>query len=506
MSTSVVAPTTHQLRHRTRWALTLAVLGFFAAISRLGNLSVPTDAGTPVFDEKHYVPQAWQILQGGIEDNPGFGLVVHPPLAKQLAAIGMGVFGYTPVGWRIMTALAAVVVVCLIPMIARRVGGSDFVGLIAGILALCDGILFVTGRSAMLDHFQTMFLLLAVYFLVRDFEQMEARFRTVLAEGRIGDHPFGPRMGFRWWRVAAGCALGGTLAVKWSGLYYMAFFGVAIVVVDAYRRYRFGVARPLRGAVFWDASPHFLNLVILPLALYVLSWRTWFTSESSVYRHAVESGLLEETTSLKNSALGFLPDTWLNFIYYHWSVLKFHGELTNSNGHYHAWESKPWSWLASTRGLMYYNPEHDDGIKTVQILVGTPAIWFPVVAVLLWGVYQLVWRRDVRWCVPIVGFAAGFLPWLMNIDRQMYLFYALNLAPFVIIGLALICGALLSWSLPEISGYTATNYLSRNAGVILVVGYVTFAVWNFLFFLPIYTAMPLSPMEWSIRMWLPSWH
>ena len=60
--------------------------------------------------------------------------------------------------------------------------------------------------------------------------------------------------------------------------------------------------------------------------------------------------------------------------------------------------------------------------------------------------------------------------------------------------------------MPEISGYTATNYLSRNAGVILVVGYVTFAVWNFLFFLPIYTAMPLSPMEWSIRMWLPSWH
>ena len=35
-------------------------------------------------------------MLGGIEDNPGYGLVVHPPLAKEIMAAGMGLFGYTP--------------------------------------------------------------------------------------------------------------------------------------------------------------------------------------------------------------------------------------------------------------------------------------------------------------------------------------------------------------------------------------------------------------------------
>ena len=60
-----------------------------AASVRFAGLGSPTDGGTPVFDEKHYVPQAWQMLRnGGVEDNPGFELVVHPPLGKQLIALG----------------------------------------------------------------------------------------------------------------------------------------------------------------------------------------------------------------------------------------------------------------------------------------------------------------------------------------------------------------------------------------------------------------------------------
>lgn len=496
-----------------RWAFILSALGIFAALSRLINLGHPTDGGTPVFDEKHYVPQAWQILQGwdhllvgGIEDNPAYGLVVHPPLGKQLSAIGMAVFGYIPFGWRIMTALAAVGVVCLIAMIARRIARSDFVGMCAGLLALVDGILFVTGRSAMLDHFQTFFLLLAVYFLLHDYRQMEQRFATVVRQGRIRDHRFGPRLGFRWWRFGAGVALGCALAVKWSGLYYIAFFGVAIVIIDAYRRRRYGVTAPLCGALVFDAPPHFFNLVGVPVAVYLVSWRAWFASESAVYRHAVESGRFSDATKLHDSVLGLLPDSWVNFLYYHWSVLQFHAELTNSNGHHHDWESKPWSWLASTRGLMYYNPDRDDGMRTVQLLVGTPAIWFPTVVVLAWGLWQLVIHQNIRWSIPVVGFLAGFVPWLANIDRQMYLFYALNLAPFLIIGLALVCGKLLAWSPRVTSNYRAVAFFQRHAGLLVVVGYLTFAVWNFLFFVPIYTGMPLSPMGWASRMWLPSWH
>ncbi|MGH3615514.1 MAG: dolichyl-phosphate-mannose--protein mannosyltransferase, partial [Pseudonocardia sp.] len=74
---------------RLRGWLVAVVLSVIAGVVRFAGLGYPTDGGTPVFDEKHYVPQAWQMLRnGGVEDNPGYELVVHPPLGKQLIALG----------------------------------------------------------------------------------------------------------------------------------------------------------------------------------------------------------------------------------------------------------------------------------------------------------------------------------------------------------------------------------------------------------------------------------
>lgn len=36
-----------------------------AALLRFYDLGEPTDRGTPVFDEKHYVPQAWDMVRNG---------------------------------------------------------------------------------------------------------------------------------------------------------------------------------------------------------------------------------------------------------------------------------------------------------------------------------------------------------------------------------------------------------------------------------------------------------
>ena len=80
----------------------------------------PGFLGTPIFDEKHYAPQAWQLLHNhGVEDNPGYGLVVHPPVGKQLIAIGEAVFGYNGLGWRFSGAVCGVILVLLIVRIGR---------------------------------------------------------------------------------------------------------------------------------------------------------------------------------------------------------------------------------------------------------------------------------------------------------------------------------------------------------------------------------------------------
>ncbi|HET9118633.1 MAG TPA: phospholipid carrier-dependent glycosyltransferase, partial [Pseudonocardiaceae bacterium] len=186
------------------WAVTL-ILTLIAGLVRLWNLGLPTDRGTPVFDEKHYAPQAWQMLRnGGVEDNAGYELVVHPPLGKQLIALGEAVMGYDGWGWRLSAALAGTVCVLLVVRIVRRMTGSTLLGGIAGVLLITDGISQVQSRIGMLDIFLAMFVLAAFGCLIIDREQVHERLARVVEEGRIAATDLGPRLGVRWWRFGAG--------------------------------------------------------------------------------------------------------------------------------------------------------------------------------------------------------------------------------------------------------------------------------------------------------------
>ena len=60
----------------------------------------------------------------------------------------------------------------------------------------------------MLDVFSALFVLAAFATLVCDRDDVRARMARVVAEGRVGDSPLGPRMGVRWWRLATGVLLG----------------------------------------------------------------------------------------------------------------------------------------------------------------------------------------------------------------------------------------------------------------------------------------------------------
>jgi len=165
------------------WLLAI-MLAFVGGILRFYRLGYPTDDGTPVFDEKHYVPQAWQMLRnGGVEDNPGYELVVHPPLAKQLIALGEAALGYDGVGWRVSAAISGTVCILLIVRIARRMTRSTLLGVVACVLLICDGVSFVQSRMGMLDVFMTLFVVAAFGALVVDRDDVRARMAVVVAEG-----------------------------------------------------------------------------------------------------------------------------------------------------------------------------------------------------------------------------------------------------------------------------------------------------------------------------------
>ncbi|MDK4247609.1 phospholipid carrier-dependent glycosyltransferase [Corynebacterium accolens] len=493
--------------------ISTGIIAVLALITRFVGLTAPVSQGTPVFDEKHYVPQAWDMVKswdnlfiGGIETNPGFGLVVHPPLGKQIIALSEWVFGYTPLGWRLMTALFGVATVLMTMALARRLSFSWQVATFAGILAVCDGVLLVSAKFGMLDIFQVFFIVAAAWALARDHQQMRESLHDALLSGGMGTSPFGPRFGFRWWRFTAGVFLGLSLAVKWSGLYYIMFFGLLCVFSDLALRRKYGIRRYIVGTLIRDTPAALASLVAMPVMNYVWSWRAWFASETAVYRHAKVDGTIGE-----DSWLMHLPEPMAGWFYYHSSVLDFHASLTSSGGHHHPWDSKPWAWLAGARPILYYSStdlECSGGgeCRKMLYLFGTPAIWWLVVPAVLWGLWSLIIRRNRAFLIPLVGFAAGFLPWLAAFDRQMYFFYATAFIPFVIVLLALILGQMVGHGKP-----IRWRWVTRIAGGTMRRGtfaaacYLALVVAMFFYFAPILYGFIIPESWYQSMMWLPSW-
>lgn len=479
------------------WTAT-AVVTALAAVTRFMNLGSPTDAGTPIFDEKHYAPQAWQLLHNfGVEDNPGFGLVVHPPLGKQLIALGEALFGYTGLGWRLTGAVFGVILVALVVRIVRRISRSTLVGAMAGLLVVADGVSFVSARTALLDVFMTVFVVAAFGALMVDRDEVRGRLHVALLEGRIAETPWGPRLGVRWWRFGAGVLLGLACATKWSGLYFVAGFGLMTLALDVAARRAYRVPRPWLGVLRRDTGPAVYALGVIPAGLYLLSYAPWFASETAVSRYEAgqEIGVREHWWQP--------PDALRSLWHYTYKAFHFHSELTNAAGNHHPWESKPWTWPMSLRPVLYaIDNEGVPGcgpascVKAVM-LVGTPTLWWVAVPVLGYALWRSVVRRDWRYAVVLVGYCAGWLPWFANIDRQMYFFYAVVMAPFLAMGIALILG--------DVALKRGVGPERRTLGILAVCCYLALAITNFAWLFPILTGIPISPNTWNLQMWLPSW-
>ena len=470
------------------WIVTLTVT-LLGALVRFWDLGRPTDRGTPVFDEKYYAPEAWQMLRnGGFEDDIGFdyAFIVHPPVGKHLIAIGEWLFGYNGWGWRFSSAIAGAICILLIVRIGRRLTRSTMLGALAGVLLICDGVSHVQSRTALLDIIVALFVVIAFGCLLVDRDQVRNRLAVAVGEGWIEESRWGPRLGFRWWRFAAGISLGLACGVKWNGLYYIVAFGLLSVIWDATARRAAGVERPWVGTIVRDVLPALWSLVVIAVAVYFATWWGWFGSETGIDRHSFDTA-------------------FHSFLYYQADVLKFHENLLSSN-HHHYWESKPWTWPMGLRPMLYYieqgpNP-YATGCGAVQcvraeMLVGTPAMWWLAFPMIGWSLWRAIVKFDWRHAAVMVGYLAGLLPWFVNIDRQMFFFYVTPMAPFLVLGLVLACG--------DILGRARAGAERRGTGLLVVAIYTGLVVANFAWLWPILSGDLITNAHWQAELWLPSW-
>jgi dolichyl-phosphate-mannose--protein O-mannosyl transferase len=486
------------------WLVTLVITAIGALI-RFQNLGFPTDFGTPIFDEKHYVPQALQMLRnGGFEDNPAYEYTVHPAVGKYMIAVGEWLFGYNGFGWRFSAALCGTLMILLIVRIARRLTRSTLLGAVAGILMICDGVLHIQSRMGMLDIFLAMWVLIAFSCLLCDRDQARERLRVAVREGWVHESPWGPRLGFRWWRLAGAISLAIGAASKWDSAFWLAGFAVLTLLWDWSARRAAGVRRPFVGMVLRDLAPALWAFAVVAVLVYLGCWWAWLSSETGIDRHVAGGYTYHGFGIGPRSTFWFVPNALRSLWYYHSDMLNFAEHLLTPKNNPHPWESKPWTWPMGLRPMLYY---YEGGANVTNcgasscvsatMLIGTPAMWWLAFPAIGWALWRAFSRFDWRYYGVLMAYLAGLLPWFLNLDRQMYFFYMTPDSAFLILLLVLPLG--------EILGPSTAGYERRRLGLLIVGLYVGLVVANFVWLWPILNGTPISALRWQQELWLPSW-
>ncbi len=477
---------------RLSWLLTGA-LGLISFVVRLWGINYPAK---PLFDEAYYPPEARELLIWGHEYNRGYSFIVHPPLGKWFIAVGEQLFGYNSFGWRFPSAVAGAVAVVVLTRLARRLTGSTLLGLVAGLLLALDGFSFALSRIGLLDVFLQVLVVSAVACLVVDRDVVRAR---IAAAGDVGT---GFRLGPRGWRIAGGFLFGCACAVKWSGVWFLAFFAVLSLFWDRAAWRDAGVPRPTATAARRGLPGAVWALGAVPVLTYLASFTGWFLGETSLGRYWAQQH--------PKTAFGLVPDALRSLWHQHAEWLTFHNNLSTP----HPWESGPWSWLVDGRPILLWNPQKltdaaGEQVVRYILMVGTPVLWFAFAPATLWLLWRIVARRDPAALTVAVAIAAGWGTWFINLDRTMFIFYMAPVVPFFVLAVVLVLQDVLGRDVHADDGVEGARddaaVFRRQVGLGVVCGYVAVVAATFVFFWPVLTGQPLSHIEWMHRMWFPSW-
>jgi dolichyl-phosphate-mannose-protein mannosyltransferase len=509
-ATSSVSPLRRRL---VRWAAP-AIVVLVASVTRLWNLGSPHSL---VFDETFYVKDSWTLWNLGYSSewpaeadtsfNAGLthifttdpSFVVHPPLGKWLIALGMAALGpESSVGWRISTAIVGILGVILVMVIAKKLFDSTLLSVIAGGLFAIDGNAIVMSRIALLDTYVMFFALLGFGAILLDRTWMERRLGEWVRRrtDAVGSTDWGPSLWWRPWLMAAALAFGLASAVKWSGFYFLAAFAVYTLVVDALARRRAGVFFWGSGTLIKQAPVSFLLTVPIAAAAHTTTWISWFTTDNGYYRHWADAA-----GNAWSGALSWVPLSVQSWWHFQSSVYAYHvGEMRP-----HGYQANPLTWLFLVRPTSMYWQSSANGQNGCDAAscgasitgIANPLIWWAATAAILYLVYRLARYREWRVGLVLMGMVAGYLPWMMYLQRTVFQFYTIAFEPYMILGLTMVIGLLL--------GDRHDPPGRRARALPFVIAFLALAALISVFYWPLWTGMQLDIRWIRLHWWLPTW-
>jgi dolichyl-phosphate-mannose--protein O-mannosyl transferase len=270
------------------------------------------------------------------------------------------------------------------------------------------------------------------------------------------------------WRLAAGALLGAATATKWNGAYVaLAVLGLTVAWEIGYRLEVRGLGgrRALLRSIAEEGPRTLVLLGVVPAVVYV-----------AAYTGRMPGDLI---------GLPWREGTFWRGVWDHQlAMLQFHTTLSGN----HPYESPPWSWLLLKRPVAYYFSDAAGQYREILAL-GNPLVWWTAaLGVLALGARWLHRGRQLLApeLVVLAAVMATYVPWLVlsGSRSQVFLWYLLPTVPFLCAGLGLL--AALAWRM--------------LAGRIVIAAFGVAVAASLVLYLPLLTALPLSPADWRQRM------
>ena len=127
---------------------------------------------------------------------------------------------------------------------------------------------------------------------------------------------YGPWLGWRWWRLAAGVCLGLCTGTKWSGLFFLVAFGLLTRVLGPERPPHCRHPVLDRGGILKDGMLAFASIVPVAAVTYLATWTGWFLSSDAYDRNWAKTN--------PGGAWGWVPDSLRSLWHYHLTAYDFH--------------------------------------------------------------------------------------------------------------------------------------------------------------------------------------
>ena len=326
----------------------------------------------------------------------------HPPLGKELIAVGVLIFGMCPFGWRFMGTLFGVLMVPIIYNFSKKFFKETWISIVTTILFTFDFMHFVQTRISTIDVYVTLFIMLS-YFFMYCYTRISF-FDTKLSKTLIPLGLCGFSMGLSW-------------ASKWTGIY--SAIGLAIIffaqMIRRFREYIYAAKNP--GGKTGEISHQYIVknfhkkliitllwccvfFIVVPAVIYVLSYIP--------FNDGTDRGLIQKVIEAQKT------------------MYNYHSNLDAT----HPYGSKWYQWPIMYRPIWYYSGVVSDTVREGISAFGNPLVWWAGIPAFAFMLYRMFVKKDRKAAFLSVGYLSQYAPWF-KVTRVVFIYHYFPSVPFV---------------------------------------------------------------------------